>query len=113
VKPPIGTAIHRALTEPVLILGMERKLALYLLIPVGGVLAGGGLHWYTLGASILWIGVGIWGLRQLGKADPQMERVSLRWWRYQAVYEPEARAGMPSPSFTYRPAVPSSREASW
>ena len=50
MKPPIGTAIHRALTEPVLILGMERKLALYLLIPVGGVLAGGGLHWYTLGA---------------------------------------------------------------
>ena len=116
-EPPVGAPMHRSLTEPVLIMGMERKPALMLFIAAAALLSLG-LQWYTLilAASLLLGGPLV--LRKLAAYDAQFEAVIRRYASYQAVYEPEAPAGARPASFLWpeglpgekRPAVPGIRE---
>lgn len=117
-QQPIGAPIHRSLTEPELLAGMERTPAIHLFLLVAAILAGGGIDWYTLVlAGLLLVGGG-YALRKLASYDPQFERVAWRYSSYALIYDAETpaetrrgfffgRRELAGPS---RPAVPSTRE---
>ena len=89
---PIGAAIHRSLTEPELVAGMERKPAIILFILAAAIVAGGGIDWYTLlEAALLLLGGG-YALRRLAAYDPQFLRVIWRYSQYAMVYDAETPA---------------------
>src|SRR5712692_7886599 len=54
------SAIHQSLTQPILLAGAERPLAIANWITAAALILGGGLHWYTIamGAFLLTIGIG-------------------------------------------------------
>jgi type IV secretory pathway TrbD component len=119
---PIGAPIHRSLTEPELVAGMERKPAIILFILAAAIVGGGGIDWYTLlEAALLLLGGG-YALRRLAAYDPQFLRVIWRYSQYAMVYDAEtpaetrqsflARSLGPSPILAgpQRPAVPARSE---
>jgi type IV secretory pathway TrbD component len=116
-QKPIGAPIHRSLTEPDLLAGMERKPALHLFLLVAAILAAGGIDWYTIVLAMLLLLGGGYALRRLASYDPQFERVAWRYSSYALIYDAETpaetRAGffgrreLAGPS---RPAVPTTRE---
>jgi type IV secretory pathway TrbD component len=119
---PIGAPIHRSLTEPELVAGMERKPAIILFILAAAIVGGGGIDWYTLlEAALLLLGGG-YALRRLAAYDPQFLRVIWRYSQYAMVYDAETpaetRLGFlagslgPSPILAgpQRPAVPARSE---
>jgi type IV secretory pathway TrbD component len=119
---PIGAPIHRSLTEPELVAGMERKPAIILFILAAAIVGGGGIDWYTLlEAGLLLIGGG-YALRRLAAYDPQFLRVIWRYSQYAMVYDAETPAETnrgflpsslgPSPMLAgpQRPAVPARSE---
>lgn len=119
---PIGAPIHRSLTEPELVAGMERKPAIILFILAAAIVGGGGIDWYTLlEAALLLVGGG-YALRGLAAYDPQFLRVIWRYSQYAMVYDAEtpaethrgafARSLGPPPMLAgpQRPAVPTRSE---
>ena len=42
------SAIHQSLTQPILLAGAERPLAIANWITAAALILGGGLHWYTI-----------------------------------------------------------------
>ena len=119
---PIGAPIHRSLTEPELVAGMERKPAIILFILAAAIVGGGGIDWYTLlEAALLLLGGG-YALRRLAAYDPQFLRVIWRYSQYAMVYDAEtpaetclgflARSLGPSPILAgpQRPSVPARSE---
>ena len=119
---PIGAPIHRSLTEPELVAGMERKPAIILFILAAAIVGGGGIDWYTLlEAALLLVGGG-YALRRLAAYDPQFLRVIWRYSQYAMVYDAEtpaethrgafARSLGPPPmqAGPQRPAVPTRSE---
>ena len=118
---PIGAPIHRSLTEPELVAGMERKPAIILFILAAAIVGGGGIDWYTLVEAALLLLGGGYVLRRLAAYDPQFVRVIWRYSQYAMVYDaetPETRRGFlarslgPSPMLAgaQRPAVPARSE---
>lgn len=115
-----GAPIHRALVEPVLIAGMERKLAIEIFGLVGVLVLGPGLHIYTLALAACLLPVATYGLRKLAAYDPRFEETWMRYSQYQAVYEAEAPARTHKSFFgrsrvllgRRRPAVPTPKEMS-
>src|SRR2546430_15081114 len=113
----IGAPIHRSLTEPELLAGMERTPAVHLFISVAAVLAAGGIDWYTIVLALLLLLGGGYGLRKLASYDPQFEQVAWRYSSYALVYDAETPAE-PKPRLwgsrelagPQRPAVPTRRE---
>ena len=117
-KPnPIGAPIHRSLTEPELLAGMQRAPAIHLFLLVAAILAAGGIDWYTLTLGALLLTGGGYALRKLASYDPQFEQVAWRYSSYALVYDAEASADA-KPGFwgsrelagPNRPAVPTRRE---
>jgi type IV secretory pathway TrbD component len=119
---PLGAPIHRSLTEPELVAGMERKPAIILFILAAAIVGGGGIDWYTLlEAALLLLGGG-YALRRLAAYDPQFLRVIWRYSQYAMVYDAEtpaetrrgflARSLGPPPMLAgpQRPAVPARSE---
>ena len=114
---PIGAPIHRSLTEPELLAGMERTPAVHLFILVAAIVAAGGIDWYTITLALLLLFGGGYALRKLASYDPQFEQVAWRYSSYALVYDAEAPANA-KPSFwgsrelagPQRPAVPTRRE---
>jgi type IV secretory pathway TrbD component len=114
---PIGAPIHKSLTEPELLAGMERMPAIHLFLIVIAILAGGGIDWYTLLLAAVLLVAGSYALRKLAGFDPQFERVAWRYSSYALVYDAETPAET-KPSFwgsrelagPSRPAVPTRRE---
>jgi type IV secretory pathway TrbD component len=115
---PIGAPIHRSLTEPELLAGMERTPATHLFLLVAAILAGGGIDWYTIALAMVLLGAGGYALRKLASYDPQFERVAWRYSSYALIYDAETpaetrdsfffkRRELAGPS---RPAVPNRRE---
>jgi type IV secretory pathway TrbD component len=119
-ETPAGAPVHRALVDPILIAGMERRAALTLFIAAAALIGGGGLHWYTLVCAALLLGLGSYALGKLAAYDPQFEQIVQRYAGYHAVYDAESPADSQAPTFQWsqtlpglkRPAVPNSREIS-
>jgi type IV secretion system protein TrbD len=102
------SAIHRSLTQPILLGGAERPLAIANWITAAALVFGGGFHWYTVAMGTLLLTVGHWALVQAAKFDPQLSRVYVRHIRYQDYYL--ARASLAAPSPRIRPSVPTPKE---
>ena len=101
--------IHPSLSQPILLMGAERSLAITNFTAIAALLGGGGIHWITVGAALFLATVVHWILVQAAKRDPQMSRVFLRHhFMYRAVYSARANPYAPLPRL--RPAVPSVRE---
>jgi type IV secretory pathway TrbD component len=117
-QKPIGAPIHRSLTEPELLMGMERTPAVHLCLMVIAILAAGGIDWYTLVLAALLLFGGGYALRKLASYDPQFERVAWRYSSYAPVYDAETPAETKPPGYfggrelagPKRPAVPTRRE---
>lgn len=116
-EQPIGAPIHRSLTEPELLAGMERTPATHLFLLVAGILAGGGIDWYTIALAIVLLVAGGYALRKLASYDPQFERVAWRYSSYALVYDAETPAdtrprffGSRELAGPQRPAVPTRGE---
>jgi type IV secretion system protein VirB3 len=100
------SAIHRSLTQPILLGGAERPLAIANWITAAALIFGGGLHWYTVAMGAFLLTVGHWALVQAAKFDPQLSKVYVRHIRYQDCYParapisaspPRIRASVPTP----------------
>ena len=104
-------AIHQSLARPMLLAGAERGPAAANWISGAGILFGGGLHWYTIGASVFLLTIGHWALIQAAKFDPHLSRVYLRHIRYQRWYP--ARSAVSAPAPLIHPSVPTVREVRW
>src|ERR1700724_4358774 len=84
------STIHQSLTQPMLLAGAERPLAIANWITAAALVFGGGLHWYTIAMGTFLLTVGHWALVQAAKFDPQLSRVYIRHVRYQAYYPARA-----------------------
>jgi type IV secretion system protein TrbD len=102
------SAIHQSLTQPILLAGAERPLAIANWITAAALILGAGLHWYTIALGGLLLTVGHWALVQAAKFDPQLSRVYVRHVRYQSYYP--ARASIDAPPARIRPSVPTTRD---
>ena len=98
------SAIHQSLTQPILLAGAERPLAIANWITAAALILGGGLHWYTIAAGAFLLTVGHWALVQAAKFDPQLSRVYVRHINYQDYYplaqqllRPRRESGRPCP----------------
>jgi type IV secretion system protein TrbD len=79
--------IHRSLTQPVLVMGAERRLALALwVVCLALVLPPKG--WLAAGAAALLATVGHGALVYLAKLDPQFSEVYVRHFRYRQDHYP-------------------------
>src|SRR5271156_3294199 len=103
-----GSAVHQTLTQPILLGGGERPLAIANWITAAALVFGGGLHWYTVAMGAFLLTVGHWALVQAAKFDSQLSRVYVRHIRYQDYYL--ARASVAAPSPRIRPSVPTPKE---
>ena len=63
------SAIHQSLTQPILLAGAERPLAIANWITAAALILGGGLHWYTIVMGAFLLTVGHWALVQAAKFD--------------------------------------------
>ena len=102
------SAIHQALTRPILLAGAERPLAIGNWITAAALILGSGLHWYTIALGVLLVTLGHWALVQAAKFDPQLSQVYIRHIRQQDYYP--ARASVFAPPARIRPSVPTPRE---
>ena len=102
------STIHQSLTQPILLAGAERPLAIANWITAAALVLGGGLHWYTIALGTLLLTAGHWALVQAAKFDPQLSRVYVRHVRYQDCYP--ARASIIAFPPRIRPSVPTPRE---
>jgi type IV secretory pathway TrbD component len=102
------SAIHQSLTQPILLAGAERPLAIANWITAAALVFGGGLHWYTIAMGTLLLTVGHWALVQAAKFDPQLSRVYVRHVHHQDYYP--ARASVTAPPPRIRPSVPTPKE---
>ena len=99
------SAIHQSLTQPILLAGAERPLAIANWITAAALILGCG---YTIAMGAFLVTVGHWALVQAAKFDPQLSQVYVRHIRYQDCYP--ARASISAPSPRIRPSVPTPRE---
>lgn len=102
------SAIHRSLTQPILLAGAERPLAIANWITAAALIFGGGLHWYTVAMGAFLLTVGHWALVQAAKFDPQLSQVYVRHIRYQDYYP--ARAPLSASPPRIRVSVPTPKE---
>ena len=102
------STIHQSLTQPILLAGAERPLAIANWITAAALVLGGGLHWYTISAGVCLLTIGHWALVQAAKFDPQLSRVYVRHVHCQDYYP--ARASLIAPPPRVRPSVPTPRE---
>jgi type IV secretory pathway TrbD component len=114
----MGAPIHQSLVNPILIAGMEWRLAVSLFIIAGALIFGPGFHVYTLAEAGILLTVGPYALGKLAQYDAQFEDVLLRYWNYDRVYDAESP---PPPKVHFwqstialagrqRPAVPTPKE---
>jgi hypothetical protein len=80
---------------------MERGPGISLLIVIGALILGPGLHVYTLTVAAALLAVGPWSLAKLATYDPQFEAIVMRYATYDRVYDPE------TPLYCYEPFWPS------
>jgi type IV secretion system protein TrbD len=102
------SAIHRSLTQPILLAGAERPLAIANWITAAALIFGGGLHCYTVAMGAFLLTVGHWALVQAAKFDPQLSQVYIRHIRYQDYYT--ARAPLAAAPPHIHASVPTPRE---
>jgi len=102
------SAIHRSLTQPILLAGAERPLAIANWITAAALIFGGGLHLYTVAMGAFLLTVGHWALVQAAKFDPQLSHVYIRHIRYQDYYP--ARAPISASPPRIRGSVPTPKE---
>jgi type IV secretion system protein VirB3 len=102
------SAIHQSLTQPILLAGAERPLAIANWIIAAALILGAGLHWYTIAVGGFLLTVGHWALVQAAKFDPQLSRVYVRHVHHQDYYP--ARASVTAPAPRIRPSVPTPKE---
>jgi len=81
--------ISKALTEPNLFSGGERKLVLSMLLLSVGI-AVTGMNAPAAIAGIVIYSISIFSLRKMAKADPQMSTVYLRFIKYKLHYAPRS-----------------------
>jgi len=102
------SAIHRSFTQPILLAGAERPLAIANWITAAALIFGGGLHWYTVAMGTFLLTLGHWALVQAAKFDPQLSQVYVRHIRYQDYYP--ARAPISASPPRIRVSVPTPKE---
>jgi len=105
---PRISAIHRSLTQPILLAGAERPLAIANWITAAALILGGGLHWYTIAMGSFLLTVAHWALVHAAKFDPQLSQVYVRHVRYQNYYPARASIWVPPPRI--HPSVPTPKE---
>lgn len=79
-------AVHQSLVVPNLVWGVERPLALVVLITSAALVFGIGFKLETLAIAAVLMTAGMGGLRIVAKYDPQFSAVYLRHLTYQHVY---------------------------
>ena len=104
------SAIHRSLTQPILLAGAERPLAIANWITAAALIFGGGLHWYTVAVGTVLLTVGHWALVQAAKFDPELSQVYIRHIRYRQDRYPARASIWAPPPARIRPTVPLPRE---
>lgn len=82
---------NKSCQRPHLLLGADRRLVLLLALVVGLLVYSLQSFFGLVFSFVLWVGV-MWILTRMGKADPMMQPVLLRHWRYQEYYP--ARSGL-------------------
>ncbi len=102
------STIHQSLTQPILLAGAERQLAIVNWITAAALIFGGGLHWYTAAMGAFLLTVGHWALVQAANFDPQLSQVYVRHIRYQNHYP--ARAAISAAPPRIRASVPTPKE---
>ena len=102
------STVHRSLTQPILLGGAERSLAIANWITAASLILGGGLHWFTVVTGAFLLTAGHWALVEAAKYDPQLSRVYVRHVRYQDYYP--ARGSIDASPPHIRPSVPTPRE---
>jgi type IV secretion system protein TrbD len=102
------STIHRSLTQPILLAGAERPLAIANWITAAALVFGAGLHWYTVATGTFLLTVGHWALVQAAKFDPQLSQVYVRHIRYQNYYP--ARAPISAAPARIHVSVPTPKE---
>lgn len=78
------TTIHRSLIRPLLIMGGEREVTLFVML-ISGVLIITYDRYAMLLAVILWV-VGVWAAREMAKNDAQMMQILIRYFKYSKIY---------------------------
>src|ERR1700693_6368991 len=102
------SAIHQSLTQPILLAGAERPLAIANWITAAALILGGGLHWYTVAMGAFLLTVGHWALVQAAKFRPVLTQFTDRHIRYQDTYP--ARAPISASPPRIRVSVPTPKE---
>jgi type IV secretory pathway TrbD component len=102
--------IHQSAATPILIMGMERPLAIALLTTAAALILGVGLHWYSLALAAFLLTAGVGALRMAARYDPQLSAVYLRHRTYQTIYP--ATGSLTPPALLAYKNVPARRDVS-
>ena len=90
--------LHRSLTQPILLGGAERELAILEGTVIACFTVGLGFHLATIGMALVIGTVGHSLLKRAARHDPQMSRVYIRHVRYRISYPARAdRRAAPRP----------------
>lgn len=79
------TPIRRSLHRPQMILGGERELMLFSML-VTGLLTILTMNVFAITVGVIFWTICAFGLRKMGKADPQMSKVYMRQFSLQSYY---------------------------
>jgi type IV secretory pathway TrbD component len=96
------TPLHRSLLTPVLLFGVERSVALPLLLAAAGLVFGFPPNWVTPTLGVLLLAAGLPALRRWTRRDPWAVQILRRHLRTAGFYPPLAahdRPRRPTPTF--------------
>ena len=80
------TPVFRSMTRPDLMAGGERPLVMGLAFLGGFIVLGSGFSLVGVASAMVLVVGGMWGLRRMAKADPQMSKVFSRYNTYRPYY---------------------------
>lgn len=80
------TPVFRSLTRPDLMAGGERPLVMSLAFVGGFIVLGSGFSLVGVLGALTLVSGGMWALRRMAKADPQMSKVFSRFNTYKPYY---------------------------
>lgn len=80
------TPVFRSMTRPDLMAGGERPLVMGLAFLGGFIILGSGFSLVGVASAVALVVGGMWGLRRMAKADPQMSKVFSRYNTYRPYY---------------------------
>lgn len=95
--------IHKSLTRPILLMGVEREFMILNATLIAALVFGFGFTKIAMISAVFLASFGHWSLTWIGKRDSFMSRIYLRHIRYQSYYQ--ARGSRLSQSPIVRPSI--------